>query len=255
MVYRKRSRRPRRRNPIARRRRNYRRRQRWNKKRHVKPSLRTLTTFPDRMRMKMKLFDYGTWMIQGSQAINFPRSTSNGLGTTSYSTSCWKPIAFSNHYQHYTEEIAQIYNKYRVLGVKYRLRCYTTQINQTTWVGIVKDIGVLTSSGQTWNQMMEDPRTHFKSMGSVNSGRATCVLSGYLDVAKTFGKTVGAVQDDDEFNATFGADPTRRAYINPIIMTTWPEATDPPTGQAIDYEMWLTYYVQMEDRIMALSVN
>lgn len=256
MVYRRN--RPRRRNPAARKRRNFRRRARWAKKRkyHVRPSMKTIPIMPDKLRMKLKLFDYGTWQIQGSQVLNYPRSTANGLGTTYYQSSCWKPIQWSNHYQHYVEQIQQIYAKYRVLGIKYRLRVYSTQINQTTWVGVISDTGFISStSGVSWNQWMEDPRTYFKSMGSVNSGRATTVLKGYLDVAKTFGKSVQAVQDEEEFAAFFGSNPAKCAYLNPVVLTTWPETTEPPNGMSVDFEMWMTYYVQMEDRIMALSIN
>lgn len=206
--------------------------------------------------MKLKLFDFGSWSIQGSQFINLPRTTSTGLGTTYYRTSLKQPVQFSNHYPHYTEELMQLYAKYRVLGIKYRLKCYSTQINQTTWIGILRDTGnMTTTSGATFNMLVEDPRMFFKSMGSVNGGRSTCTLKGYLDVAKTAGKSVSAINDDPDWGASFGYDPAKMAYIVPIITTTWPESTEPPTGMLVDYEMWLTYYVTLEDRLMPLSVN
>lgn len=209
------------------------------------------------MRMKLKFFDFGTWSIAGNRTINGPVDPTLpvplGYGTTCYRSSLWKPSIQSTHVPHYAEQMAQFYTYYRVTGFKYRLKVCNELINQSTWVAVSHQTDPGVEPGHTFNELIEDNRVKFRTMNSVNGAKNYVILKGYVDVAKTWGQSVGSVADDKDFRAAFTQLPSKMAYLVPMVVTNWPQESADPIP--FDFDIHITYYVTFEDRMFTASVN
>lgn len=215
----------------------YRRRRRGMKRRVFKrraPRAYTKimrTPVPDRMFTKMRY----------SEGLDFTITLANTLYPYTFQSSTFDPdLSATGHQPLWRDTYAAMYNRYRVLGIGYRIHWRNTNTGQIT-IGFVQHNSVNVPD-TNYNTLIE--RNNSKKVFLDGSGGSrTNILSGYMSVAKTHGLSRSQFFSDDAFDATAGANPTKMAYLTLYAMSRSAAAT----AQA---HVELVYYVEWFDRYL-----
>lgn len=217
------------------RRRNYRKnailkRRRYNRKRTYTKMFKS-PGFPDRMLVKM----------------NYVEIAQPGLGDN---TNLYQGITFQNslfdpnasgvgHQPLWFDQWANVYTNYRVKGWSYKITVENLS-NVTGWAGIRhQDIGSGENNKETF---MERKDSRWVVLGPIGSSRSIHYFKGYLDVAKTVGQTRLDVNTDDQYMASWNANPTKKCWL----------ATYMAGGTSSTPFRWtckLTYYAELSGRL------
>lgn len=119
-------------------------------------------------------------------------------------------VTVTGHQPYYRDQLATLYNKYRVFGIKYDIELKNTNTSALTWA-YVKHSDNMTPE-TNFQTMVERKEGNLKSLDS-SSGR-TNRIRGYLSTPKCFGITKKEFYADEDFIGAIGADPTKQAYLH-----------------------------------------
>lgn len=143
----------------------------------------------------------------------------------------------SGHQCMYYDQLANIYNRYRVTGVKYRITF--TNVNTPCRVGVVPTNNDIPSDMDDLTVMPYNRHSIINAMTS--GGKSSATLSGYVSLKKLLGESLA----DDRDQAITNASPVNVVPLN--IMT---EALDKSTTiTTLNYIVELTYYATFFDLI------
>lgn len=137
------------------------------------------------------------------------------------------------------DELAVLYNKYRVRGCKYHLMFSNTDQNYQAEVVVQHRPNTVLSG--SFQDALESPYRQYKVLGAEGSGVRS--ISGYHDVAKVYGSKKSVINTDDSFWANVGANPNSTTYMNIYAQN---QAT--AIALTILVRVQLTYYVEFFER-------
>jgi hypothetical protein len=143
----------------------------------------------------------------------------------------------SGHQGYFYDQLANIYNRYRVTACKYRITF--TNVNTPCRVGVVP------TNNDIPSDMDDLTVTPFNRHGIINAmtsgGKTELTLSGYVSLTKLLGENLA----DDRDQAITNANPSNVVPLN--IMT---ESLDKSTTiTTLNYIVELTYYCTFFDLI------
>jgi len=181
-------------------------------------------------------------MVKLNYAATVGYATAGGIATQTFITqnSLRDPDArVGGHQPLWFDQWGAIYTNYRVKGWKYIITVYNLSANYVQVFVRHQDI----SSGETNAETLQERKdTWTKHLGAKNSGRDIGVFRGYIDVAKTVGQTRLDVNTDDQYMASWNADPIKKAYLTGYQR---PLAND----DAVHWNIKITYYAELSGRL------
>lgn len=179
--------------------------------------------------------------LRYSEGIDWTITFANTLYNYVFQSSIYDPdVTATGHQPLWRDTLATMWNRYRVLGIGYKIMWRCTNTGQIT-IGYVQHSSTSTAD-TNYNTLIERNTTKKVYMDAANSGRGNNYVSGYLSVAKAYGMTRTQFNADDDFDAAIGANPTKLAYL--ILY-----ASSRSAGAAAQCQVELTYYVEFFDRV------
>lgn len=137
------------------------------------------------------------------------------------------------------DELAQLYNKYRVYGCKYVLTFSNTNpAYQGEVIVQNRPNGTLSAN---FEDAMESPYHQYKVLGAETSGPKT--ISGYANCAKIYGVAKQQWRNDDVFQANVGANPSSQTVLN-----IYAQNQTTATALTILVRVNLVYFVEFYER-------
>lgn len=181
--------------------------------------------------------------LRYSENVSFAVSASNTLYNYVFRSGIYDPdVTGTGHQPLYRDQLAALYNKYRVYGIKYYIAIKSgTAIELTTFYVKHNSDSTTDTSLYTLRERAEGKALVLNAAnGAVNKTR------GYMSVPKTFGISKKEFIADDDFVSSIGADPAKTAYLQLYSHTVGGATT---IYAAVD----LVYYVEFFDRIDVAS--
>lgn len=143
------------------------------------------------------------------------------------------------HQPYYFDQLAALYNKYTVFGVKVDLVASCGGANTQCMIGMKaqRDTTALVNIGD----LAERPGAKWTILNSQGPQKR---LSKYFNLAQLFGVSKKAISNDGEYSAASSASPTKLYYLN--ISAQHPDGA---TATNIFYNVTLTFYSRWSERI------
>lgn len=184
---------------------------------------------PDRMLTKLKY----------SEAFTLSIPTALQLVNASFRTSLFDPdTAVGGHQQLWRDQMATLYNKYRVLGIGYRFNIVNTNVSQLTF-GAVKHAKAA-NQDTNFNTLRE--RRGVKKFTCNSSGGSRVAVSGYMATGTPHGLTKREFRYDEDFEAEMGNNPVKQSFVECY-------ATTMNTSAIVQVIADLVYYVELTSRV------
>ena len=133
------------------------------------------------------------------------------------------------------------YQRYRIYGMKYDIVAINTSTTNQVDVSVIYK--PTTSTASTQDQMWELPNSYPRVLGIEGAGNATTRFKGYMSVARVWGISNQRVNNDDIFQALFGANPSRMAYLHCSSITS-----DAASASTVRWRIRVTYYCKLFER-------
>lgn len=177
--------------------------------------------------------------LRYSEVLSTTTAVANSLYPYLFQTSIHDPdFTGVGHQPLWRDQMATLYNRYRVFGIKYKITWKNTQINQLA-IGYVKHSDNSTTE-TNFNTLTERREGKHVALDSAN-GRCNYTY-GYLSIPKCFGMSKKEFYDDDGFIAAIGANPAKMAYLHVYLMSLL-------AGAVFNVFVDLEYYVEFLDRV------
>lgn len=136
------------------------------------------------------------------------------------------------------------YNKYRVLGSKFSLRC-SIQPGAATASNVT--VAVLPTTNPTaygtthQDDVMAGPYVKYRVLGGNTNGTA---IKHYMSTAKVYGDTKQSIKDEDNYQAVYNGNPTNQWYWHLYMWSTDQQVTSNP----LLCDVAIEYYCILSDR-------
>jgi len=137
------------------------------------------------------------------------------------------------------DQLALLYNKYRVRGCKYNVVFSNTNVNYQGEAIVQQRPNSVLSS--TFEDAMESPYRQFRILGAETSGPNG--ISGYVNVAKLYGVKKNEISISDAFSSNIGSDPASQVFLNVYVQNQ-----DTATALTIQVRVNLTFYCEFYER-------
>lgn len=144
----------------------------------------------------------------------------------------------TGHQPYYRDQLATLYNNYRVLGSKITV-VFTSGTDGLGYVGVAPQ--TTTSAPSVLTDMMEEPYGRYKATTGYQAKGQT-IVKNYMKTKKMFG--MKSILYDDTCAAAMGSNPTQQWYWN-----VWGIAVDSLNISQFA-TVQLTYYVRCENRVL-----
>ncbi|UOK21031.1 capsid protein [Chifec virus UA13_150] len=178
--------------------------------------------------------------LRYSEGIDWNITLANILYSYTFQTSIYDPdLTATGHQPLWRDQMATMFNRYRVLGIGYKIfwRCTNTAVLTTAYV----QHNSTTTTETNYNTLIErnnSKRTYLDS----NTGARANYTTGYMSIAKTYGLSKAQFTADDGFDSLIGGNPSKMAYL--ILYTS-----SRSSGAVANCQVELTYYVEFFDRV------
>lgn len=198
---------------------------------------------PDRMFTTLRYFEQATFSIPANNTAPL---------TIRYCTSTNAPNLAGGHQPYWRDQMATLYGRYRVHGVRYKFtlghaNATSTVSNNYMVMWAVKESNnstVTATTVATWNTLCEQNDTRKGIVGSWATKPS--VIKGYMPTGKPWGLTKSQMKQDDQFYAAgMSSDPTKMSYILFYVMNT----SASTAADALEGTVELNYLVELTDRI------
>jgi len=194
----------------------------------------SVAPFPDRFITKLNYSELTAlnYLGFGVPAVHLFRC--NSIFDPNYSGVGHQPLGH--------DEYAQLYNRYRVYGMKWKI--YFSNRSSSDHA----EIAVLYRPNDTLINVMEtvyeSPHCVYKAtMGVETGGQAVKVASGYVSIAKIRGVSKATMNAESDYQAQIGSTPTFAPTLQIYCYNT-----NTATSIVIAARVELTYYTQFSDR-------
>ena len=209
-------------------------RKRRFRRRAIGPSAVVSSTspVPDQFFTKLKYTEY----LQFNTATGVTPYLYNmgGLYDPNHSGAGHQPFGF--------DQLAALYERYRVYGVKYHILIQNTSGTYPVDVAVVlKPVTTLSTDMQT---IAEKPYTQVRSLGVTSNAKCQYLFKGYVDNPKLLGVSKERYRVDDQYSALKTANPV----LSPYLHMYWREVAG-TTGITLNFKVHLTYYCKFFQRV------
>lgn len=139
------------------------------------------------------------------------------------------------------DQVAPMWSKYRVYGIKYVLEAMNTNTNQlaTMVVQHSSDIAELPETGNAFSTLRE--RNNSRTYTLTSSQGRPIKVKGYMSTYRPFGMTKTDFIGDEDFEAAIANTPAKTAYLHTYFVTFNSTAI-------INLQVRLVYYVELFQR-------
>lgn len=137
------------------------------------------------------------------------------------------------------DELANLYNRYRVLGVAYKVVITNRDSNYEGEIAI--QLRPNSTLSTKFSDVAESNYSQVRTIRTAPAGGVQ-TLKGYISIARIRGVKKSVARNDDTYQALFGANPTREPVLNIYLR-----------NQNVNFNMdfawrvYLTYYVVCSD--------
>lgn len=157
-----------------------------------------------------------------------------------YRSSLYDPdYTGTGHQPLWRDELVTLYERYRVLGIKYRFTIHNSN-TQFLGQGVVR---YTNSTTPETNYMTVRERNNVKRFTLGSWASKPVVIKGYMPVGKPWGMTKKDVMHDEDFEALMGTNPIKTSYIALYLFAQTNSCT-------FHVQSDLEYYVELSDRKM-----
>lgn len=161
----------------------------------------------------------------------------SGLAGRTFSLNClFDPdVTGTGNQPVFFDQLAAIYNKYRVVRAHWRVRVASKTANNAGVVAAAPTPGVADTSFASVEELSEEPGGVAMEFGSAGSPPA--VLSGSTDMAEVYGNTKNAVILLDTYAAVSNTRPSNEVYLAICVNTSGNTDTTQLFVEIV-YEAW-----------------
>lgn len=196
---------------------------RHNKRKGGVKVLSSLQPFPSRQIVKMKYSDV------------FTTNSTNGWNYNFNLNSIFDPNRTGTGHQPYGhDQLAVLYNRYRVISCSYVLTAYSGAIPIRYACIPSNEVKLYTSVGE----LAENPRARF---GMQIPNGSTTKLVGKVHIPSLTGRTKAQYMADDRYQAAFGSNPGELAILTCTALGLQENTTD------VNWTVTLEYTVEVFD--------
>jgi len=143
----------------------------------------------------------------------------------------------TGHQPLWRDQIALMYNRYRVHGMKYVL---SVNGNKTRMTEIALVVASNEAPEDKWSTACERKGTRIIQVPPGLSH--TLTYTGFIRPGTPYGLTPRQMKADEAFFATMGLNPAKGTFMCIYVVTH-------DTTARIDYDLHLTYYVELFDKV------
>lgn len=192
------------------------------------------TPIPDRYFTKLRYTDIHGMSFTGGSGV--PATQSYRIN------SIFDPdLTGTGHQPLGHDEMATLYNRYRVYGMKYRI----TLSNQSTtdYADICVSLRPNTTTYSSIYTAMESAYNQKSIVGPETGSRNISIIKGYASVAKLRGISKRQLAIEEDYGALFGSNPG-----NIPLLTIFAQNQNSATSITVNARVDLVYYVCLYDR-------
>jgi len=183
-------------------------------------------------------------------AYTIPASNTTPLAVR-YQTSVTTPGLAGGHQPYWRDQMALMYNRYRVHGMRYKIMLghANTSANAAShfpcmWAIKESNTNTITATTvATWNTLCEQNDVRKGMVGSYPTRPVT--IKGYMPVGKPWGLTKSNMKNDDQFWADMVGSPAKMSTLMIYIMNTSVNTIADSVVGTIE----INYLVELSDRI------
>lgn len=110
----------------------------------------------------------------------------------------------------YYDNYSAIYNRYRVIGVKYNVQVHNYTGGRLATVGICWNNG----TAPTLANCEYQPKSEFKQLGGAGASSDSCEFNGYVSLAGVTGVTRSTYMSDDTYAGQTSGSPTEVIWLS-----------------------------------------
>lgn len=231
--------------PMRRRTRGYGRRN-WKRKVYYRQKRkgsvkRSLSDIPERMFVKLRYVRATEWSCYGN-ILSCPLILRASLNTPDTRSS--GPSDPFSHRPYWSNQLATMYDSYRVYGFKYYITATNTNTNQAFYLA-TEPLAHGENLETILHTLLERKNSKYRMGGSVNGGHERISLKGYFSTARTQGVSKQQIKNNEtDYAATFGTDPAVVPKLPIYIHSTLPDG-----GTAtFDLHVNMTIYAELFNR-------
>ena len=165
------------------------------------------TPFPDRMFTVLYYRDLKQLSVPSG---GFP------IEGVPYQTSIYDPQAsLGGHKPLWTTQLEGIYSKYRVHGIKYRIKCCNTNTSQLGWLYALQSTQSYAYPNNINSNTLSERRLCQRRSCTANTNPT--VIKGYMPTGRPWGLTKQEMKGDEDFEADVGSNPTKQSFLNLFV--------------------------------------
>lgn len=201
-----------------------------------KPGLTTVVSrtspIPDRYMCKLKYSQNVQLATTGANPI-YHLFRTNSLFDPDYTGVGHQPYGF--------DQLAILYTKYRVYGMKYKITCTNIAAVPVNVAVVLKPVN---TPSTVWSTIAEKPYNQVRHLAPQGAGGSIKVINGYVQNHKLLGVSKQEYRIDDDFDASMGGNPTTVAYLHVYV-----EAPAGTAAHNVYVDVQLTYFASMFSRV------
>lgn len=157
-----------------------------------------------------------------------------------YQSSIYDPQASSGGHQPlWCDQLEAVYSKYRVHGIKYKIKCCNTNTNQLGWMYVLQSTTQYTFPTNTNTNTLSERRLCQRK--SVTTTTNPAIIKGYMPVGRPWGLSKQEMKADEDFEASMGVNPIKMAFLNLMFESM-------NTSAIFNVEVELKYLVEFHYR-------
>lgn len=156
-------------------------------------------------------------MIYAEKGINI---TSGALGAASFYSFRINSIqdfdlTGSGHQPTPHDQVEPLFEEYCVTGMRYQVSFSNASASNRQLVGIYFSDQQATNTNVT--TIMEQGQVSWHVLSAAGAGEPNCIFTGYVSMPTIMGKSYKEYSEDDQYQATFGANPTDTCYLHCFV--------------------------------------
>lgn len=211
----------------------YRRRRAYRKRRGATTMVSSLAPIADRYVTKLRYVEGNSLTYTASTEYNSYQYRLNSIYDPNYTGVGHQPLGH--------DELATLYNRYRVVGCSYKVVMTNRSTTYEGEVSVQLRPNMILST--LFSTVQEGPYSQTRTLCNANAGGSVCTIRGYIPISKIRGVVKNVVKSDDTYQAQFGANPSITPALNIYVRNQ-----NTTANCDFAWRIYLTYHVICYDR-------